>query len=38
MRETRNAYIALVANPESKRPLGNLGIDGRIILKMILSR
>jgi hypothetical protein len=29
------AYIALVRKPEGNRPLGNLGIDGRIILKLI---
>jgi hypothetical protein len=34
----RNAYNSLVEKLEGKRPLGNLGIDGRIILKCILGK
>jgi hypothetical protein len=33
MGERRGAYRALVAKPEGRRPLGNPGVDGRIILK-----
>jgi hypothetical protein len=29
----RNAFTASVGKPEGKRPLGRLGINGRIILK-----
>jgi hypothetical protein len=28
----RNAYKILVGKPEEKRPLEDLGVDGRIIL------
>jgi hypothetical protein len=28
----------LVGKPEGKRPLGNLGVDGRIILKPIFEK
>jgi hypothetical protein len=38
MREKRNAYRSLVGNPEGKRPLGRLDVEGRIILKWILER
>jgi hypothetical protein len=31
------AYRLLVGRPEGKRPLGRSGIDGRVILKMILK-
>jgi len=31
--EMRNAYKMLVGKPEGKRPLGNVGVDKRIILK-----
>jgi hypothetical protein len=34
----RNAYEILVGKPEGKRPLGVLGIDGRIILERILGK
>jgi hypothetical protein len=30
-----NAYEILVGNPQGKRPLGGLGIDGSVILKRI---
>ena len=33
MGETRGAYRVLMENPEEKRPLEDLGIDRRIILK-----
>jgi hypothetical protein len=36
--EKRNAYRALVGKPEGKRPLGRLGIGGRIIVKWILEK
>jgi hypothetical protein len=38
MREMRNAYRNLVGKPEGKRPLRDLGVDGGIILKWILSK
>jgi hypothetical protein len=34
----RNAYSILVAKPGRKRPLGRLGIPGRIILEWILEK
>jgi hypothetical protein len=34
----RNAYKILVGKPEGKRPLRNLGIDRRIMLKWILRK
>jgi hypothetical protein len=33
----RNAYKVLIGNDESKRPLEDLGIDGRVILKWIFE-
>jgi len=27
-----------VESPEGKRPLGRIGVDGRIILKMVLQK
>jgi hypothetical protein len=37
MRELRNAYKILIGNPEGRDHLGELGVDGRIILKWILK-
>jgi hypothetical protein len=34
----RNAYRILVERLERKRPLEDLGIDGRITLELILGR
>jgi hypothetical protein len=34
----RNVYKILVGKSEEKRPLGRLGVVGRIILKWILNR
>jgi hypothetical protein len=36
--EKKNAYRILVGKPEGKRPVGNLGVGGRIILKCILGK
>jgi hypothetical protein len=33
--EMRNAHKILVGNSEGKRPLGNLGLNGMIILRWI---
>ena len=38
MGEERGAYRVLVGKPEGKRPLGNLGVDGWIILELISRR
>jgi hypothetical protein len=38
MGERRGAYRALVGKPEGRRPLGDPGVDGRIILKWIFER
>jgi hypothetical protein len=35
--EKRNAYKAFVSKPEGKRPLEDLDVGGRIILKWILE-
>jgi hypothetical protein len=32
------AYMILVGKPEVRRALGNGGVDGRIILKLILDK
>jgi hypothetical protein len=37
MEQTRSAYNTLIGNPEGKGHLGDQGVDGRIILKYILS-
>jgi hypothetical protein len=37
MVEMRNAYKALVTKPEGKRPLEDMGIDGKIILEWFLG-
>jgi hypothetical protein len=36
--ERRGAYRVLVGKSESKRPLENTGLDGRIILRWILKK
>jgi hypothetical protein len=38
MGETRNAYRVFVRQPEGKRPLGDIGVYGRIILEWILRK
>jgi hypothetical protein len=38
MGERRGAYRAFVGKNEGKRPLGTLGVDGRIRLKWIFSK
>ena len=37
MGERRDAYRALEGKPDGRRPLGNTGVDGRIILKWVLE-
>jgi hypothetical protein len=34
----RNANIIVAGKPKAKRPLGNLGIDARIILKYAVGK
>jgi len=36
--EMRNVHNILVGKPKEKRPLGRPGVDGRIILKLILGK
>jgi hypothetical protein len=36
--ETRNMYKILVGKPEWKRHSEDLGVDGRIILKLIVGK
>ena len=38
MGEERGVYKVLLGKPEGKRPLGNLGVDGWIILGWISRR
>jgi hypothetical protein len=38
MWERRDAYRVLVGRREGKRPLEDQGVDGRIILKLILRK
>jgi hypothetical protein len=38
MWEMRNAYRIFIGKPEGKRPFGDLGVDGRIILKWIFQK
>jgi hypothetical protein len=38
MGDRRGAYRDLVGVPEGKRPLGNLGVDGSIILKRMFKK
>ena len=38
MEQTRGVYLVLVGGPEGKRPLGDLGVEGRIILRWILRK
>jgi hypothetical protein len=38
MGENRNAYRILVGKPEEKRPLEDLDVGGRIILRWVLER
>jgi hypothetical protein len=34
----RNEYRVLVGKPEGKRPLGDLDVGGRVILRWILEK
>jgi hypothetical protein len=38
MGEGRGVYRALVGKPEGKRPLGDPGVDGKIILTWIFRK
>jgi hypothetical protein len=38
MVDMRNAYKVFVLKPEGKRQLGDLGLDGKIILEWILGQ
>jgi hypothetical protein len=37
MGEMRSAYDILVGKPERKRPLEDIGVDGKVILEWILG-
>jgi hypothetical protein len=37
MRNVRNAFRILARNHQGKRPLGNPGVDGRLIIKWIVD-
>jgi hypothetical protein len=34
----KNGHRSVVVTPEGKRPMEDLGVDGRIILKLILKK
>jgi hypothetical protein len=38
MGERRGAYKDLVGKPEGKRPLEDLDVDGRLILKLVFKK
>jgi hypothetical protein len=38
MGEDKGVHRVLVRKPEGKRPLGNTGVDGRIILRWIFRK
>jgi hypothetical protein len=38
MGKTTNSYRMLVENTELRQYLGDLGVDGRIILKLIIKK
>jgi hypothetical protein len=38
MGKVRNAYKILVGKPEVKRPLGNLDVDGKLLLQWTLGK
>jgi hypothetical protein len=38
MGKMRNSYIILVGKPEGRRLVGNLAVDGRIILECKVGR
>jgi hypothetical protein len=36
--ERKGVYMVLVGKPEGKRPIGDPGVDGRIILRWIFRK
>jgi hypothetical protein len=38
MGEMRNALKVLIRKPEGNKPLGNPGIDGKVILEWVLGK
>jgi hypothetical protein len=38
MEGRREEYGVLVWKPEGKRPLGSVGVDGRVILKCVIKK